>query len=300
MNRLASIKALLSDCVSSDLCKIVIDYSGEFKGVRVNMMFTKDSVNSVAAVGENVASVTWNGDWILWSPATDLKATAKGAQVKAVATTTNGMVVVAGTSYIKFFNFETNLTKKMIFGRLEITSLASAHCNMVVSGNETGRLQMWTSLLSEPMWSDHVPTCVTAVAVCLEFVLASCDKVVHLRSTVKHLTREFAGHQELVTCLAFLHESNFVSGSHDKTVRVWDIETGATLLVLNHVSWVTALAVFPNQTFASGSCDSYVRVFDLSGGCLLLKPSNKDVRALAVTASGKLIVASGDKTTLWE
>lgn len=78
----------------------------------------------------------------------------------------------------------------------------------------------------------------------------------------------FKGHEADVSCVAFLSETQVVSGSYDGTVRVWDAKTERCVEVFDgHQGAVWCLAVADQgETILSGGSDGLVRIWKRGTG----------------------------------
>ena len=106
------------------------------------------------------------------------------------------------------------------------------------------------------------------------------------------------GHEEPVTCAAFLPDGRLVSGSWDDTIRIWNGDK--TISLRGHTGDVTALAIdSKGKCIVSASEDKTLRIWDPEAGKLLevLRGHTESVRCLAVSPDDTFIV-SGSKETI--
>jgi WD40 repeat protein len=93
-------------------------------------------------------------------------------------------------------------------------------------------------------------------------------RVVLRSSTERRVIREFRGHQNLISSLAFSRDARrILSGSWDQKVILWDAESGRQIRTFTgHAGLVESLAFSADEkSFVSASRDGTVRVWDIAG-----------------------------------
>jgi hypothetical protein len=126
-------------------------------------------------------------------------------------------------------------------------------------------------------------------------------------ATASAYGRPFAGHEGLLTCIAFAPDGmRALSGSEDKTARLWDVAKGIELRGLaGHSGEVLAVAFAPDGGHAlTGSQDRTVRLWDLTSGRELrsLTGHTDKVTTVAFSPDGRhALSGSWDQTLrLWD
>ena len=105
------------------------------------------------------------------------------------------------------------------------------------------------------------------------------------------------GHEEPITCAAFLADGRIVSGSWDDSVRIWDGDKAVALR--GHTGDVTALALHPKSgRIVSASEDETLRVWDARSGKPLdvLRGHTDSIRCVAISPDGRTIVSGSRKS----
>lgn len=129
--------------------------------------------------------------------------------------------------------------------------------------------------------------------------VAGHDRTIQLiDAATKTVRASLSGHDDFVTSMAWLGNSQLLSGSDDGTVRRWEIETQTELPDRgDHEQAVSAVAFSAQQgVIASGGKDRVVRLWDASSmQALATLPGHVDeVRSVAFTRDGRWL-ASGSK-----
>ncbi|KAI9331833.1 WD40-repeat-containing domain protein [Obelidium mucronatum] len=202
----------------------------------------------------------------------ELTLTGHASEVKAVAVSHNGQIVVSGSSdhTVKLWSVWTGECIKTFRGHSNrVTSAAiSADGQTVVSGSIDKTVKVWS---------------------------------VHTGESVKNLV----GHLGWVLSAAISSDGErVVSGSIDKTVKVWSIPTGKCVNLVGHLSWVFAVAISSDgKTVVSGSDDKTVKLWSAdSGNCVnTLVGHSSSVTSVAISSDGATVVSGSiDKSIkLW-
>ncbi len=115
-----------------------------------------------------------------------------------------------------------------------------------------------------------------------------------------------AGHEAIVTCVAFSSDSRrVVSGSMDETLRIWDAaEAREGKRIDAHMNGVSALAVAPDgHHFASAGRDATIRIWDASTWAQVgvLEGHGDAVVGVLWSPDGKQVASIGDNTLrVWD
>jgi WD40 repeat protein/serine/threonine protein kinase len=124
--------------------------------------------------------------------------------------------------------------------------------------------------------------------------------VLRLDAVTGVIQREFAGHSDLVSAVAYHPSREIVaSGSHDKSVGLWDATTGRLIRMLEgHESSVTCLTFSPDgRLIASGDWDNAVLVHEVLTGQRIrtLSEHRSSISSVSFSPDGRwLATASGD------
>ncbi len=127
-------------------------------------------------------------------------------------------------------------------------------------------------------------------------------KIWDLRSS--ECLQTFIGHTASVTCIAFFHDGQIISGSNDTTLKVWDRHSGKSLQTfVGHTASVSCVLVLSDTQFISGSKDGALKIWELgSKHCLrTLKGHTGAVNKILILSNGWIISSSDDKTIrVWD
>jgi WD40 repeat protein len=87
-------------------------------------------------------------------------------------------------------------------------------------------------------------------------------------------------------------------------VYLWRIADGKQLWTgIGHLAWVFSVAFSPDGSqIATGSTDTTIRLWDVATGeCLQILPGTSEIRALAFSPDGRLMIRAGNQdATLWD
>lgn len=129
----------------------------------------------------------------------------------------------------------------------------------------------------------------------------SADTTVGLwdRAAGTHLAW-LTGHEDAITCLAFLSEDKLISGSRDHTLRLWDITTRSQIAILGgHLHWVTKVAAIDKYRAMSIGEDGTVRLWDWHEGKeLWILEASSVFWGLGVDPAGHFAIVSGSDTLI--
>ncbi len=146
-----------------------------------------------------------------------------------------------------------------------ILSLAVAPNGQVLTAGLDGSVGLWSrdgELVHQLTGHDGG---VHGIAISDQLIAsASADRRIRLwHRRTGELARTLEGHDETVTCLAFLDSQRLLSGSRDRTVRLWDVGgTAPPKVFAGHNWWVTKVAAVAGGRFVSTSEDCTLRVWD--------------------------------------
>ncbi|HEX3253432.1 MAG TPA: WG repeat-containing protein [Pyrinomonadaceae bacterium] len=140
------------------------------------------------------------------------------------------------------------------------------------------------------------------------FASGGGDKIVRLWDTqTRVVTRTLSQHTKKITSLAFSRDGKrLISGSEDDTVKIWNVADGSLLRsITTHTSsfdGVATVALNNDGQIAISGGDREIKVWNVATGKELHTLTTNDVRYLAFSPKGNLIVsAHGDGTTkLWD
>ncbi|MBV7337553.1 PQQ-binding-like beta-propeller repeat protein [Chloroflexi bacterium TSY] len=106
------------------------------------------------------------------------------------------------------------------------------------------------------------------------------------------------GHEDAVTCLAFLSEDRLISGSRDHTLRLWDITIQSQIAILKgHRDWVTKVAAVDEHCAVSIGEDGTLRFWDWQTSEELWNLEASSVAwGLGVDPAGHFAIVSGSDT----
>jgi WD40 repeat protein len=140
------------------------------------------------------------------------------------------------------------------------------------------------------------------------FASGGGDKIVRLwDAQTRVVTRTLSQHTKKITSLAFSRDGKrLISGSEDDTVKIWNVADGSLLRsITTHTSsfdGVATVALNNDGQIAISGGDREIKVWNVATGKELHTLTTNDVRYLAFSPKGNLIVsAHGDGTTkLWD
>lgn len=194
--------------------------------------------------------------------------------VRALAFTTDGQVVAAGT---------TN-------GEIRLWQLVERRALLTI----TGHTDWIRSLIFSP--DDR-----------LLYTCSDDQTIKQWDTNTGQCLRIFAGHTGRVVTIALSPSGQYlVSGSEDKQICLWDVETGRLIRVLEgHGKWVWSVVFSPDgQRLVSGSSDGTVRIWEVATGICthVLSGHTSWVWSVAISPDGKTIASSGHDRTirLWD
>ena len=184
--------------------------------------------------------------------------------VLCVALLPNGSVVSGSNDkLIKVWNRLTGECLYTLNGHTSsVYGITVCPCGDFVSASFDGSLRVWCagSSPSDPFVSRQIiadahsrecVNCITTVPGTDDLISGGGDNTVKLWRRAKpsadfKCIRTFAGHTNLIACVAVMDNHNIVSGSSDNTVKIWSMETGECLYTLRgHTNSVVSVAVLP-------------------------------------------------------
>lgn len=139
--------------------------------------------------------------------------------------------------------------------------------------------------------------------------LADESRTVMLRDALTgELLQTLAGHDDVVTCLAFSPDGRtLATGSPDRMVCIWDVATGETRAILHgHRSWVYAVAFSPDgKTLATAGYDRTIRLWRVGerfAPAGVLEGHTASIRALAFAPNNQTLASGGSdrEVIVWD
>ncbi|EMD70142.1 hypothetical protein COCSADRAFT_107483 [Bipolaris sorokiniana ND90Pr] len=110
------------------------------------------------------------------------------------------------------------------------------------------------------------------------------------------------GHSDIVTSIAFSHDSKLASASSDKTVRIWDVSTGACLQTFaGHIDIVNSITFSHDSTkLVSASSDITVKVWDISSGTFseISTGHSRCITSIALSHDSSQLVSGSEDCTV--
>lgn len=111
----------------------------------------------------------------------------------------------------------------------------------------------------------------------------------------------FNGHTDWVSCLEWLSDERFASGSADGTIKIWDLTTGKCILTLQGHILVRSLILLSDGRLASGYLDGTIKIWNLTTGeCVRTMRSHiHTVISFVQLSKEQLISVSVDRIATW-
>ncbi|MEM7208877.1 MAG: WD40 repeat domain-containing protein [Pseudomonadota bacterium] len=119
------------------------------------------------------------------------------------------------------------------------------------------------------------------------------------RANGEHLTW-LTGHEDAVTCLAFLNEDTLISGSRDRSLRLWDLGARRPIGIFrSHQAWVVKVAALDEHRAVSLDEDGVLKLWDWQSDKELWSLKVGSVAwGLGVDPAGHFAITSGSATLI--
>ncbi|KAF2994064.1 hypothetical protein E8E13_002329 [Curvularia kusanoi] len=124
-----------------------------------------------------------------------------------------------------------------------------------------------------------------------------------LKADWDSLLQTLEGHTNLVTSVAFSHNSTWLaSASRDGTIRIWDANSGHCLQMLSgHGNSINSITISPDsKRLASGSVDGTIKIWDTASSTCVqtLKEHSSPVNSITFSHNGETLASGLDDNTI--